>query len=1078
MRTTAQLTHLGRFVVAGMALALGALPVQAHDEAPQPAATVSNANATALTASGTVAELIVENQLTGSTSRYLGLRLDDGRTFALSGVGLDALVTGARIDATGTLSGKTLAVAWFTPSTSVQARPAAAKPPKTVDGNLAIYHMDFFDQGRGEYGLAVREASGKITNLNVAAIPDALQPNMQVSIDGTQAADGTSVDVSTITITAAAPAQSGPAGAPITNTVLVIPIRFSDTGADAFNGAAINTEMQTHVATYYQEVSYGQQLLNITVACTTTAPAGCAGRTNANGWLQSTSATPAGCDYTTMGNLADAVAQAAGYDTSVTSTKFVYYVIPSMGCGWAGLAYVGWGHAWSQNVNALWVYGHELGHNFGLWHAGSVGCGAQVLGGSCSASEYGDPFDVMGNLRQMHFNAMQKQVLNWIPGTSVKTHTSGTQTYQLSPIETGGQSTYAVKIPTSNPNRTYWIEYRQPIGFDAPLSGLPNLGAQIRVSSPFEVTSGSDDTEILDMTPGSAAGNGGFDDAALLATAPAYVDSSTGVSIKVNSATAGSAGVLSVTVSMGGKTNTSTTLGSSPNPLAFGASVTFTATVAGSAPTGSVALTDGGAALSGCSAVALPVGAGNTKNATCSTSSLSVGTHNIVASYTGDSGNNASISATLSETVNGPPSSTSVTSSGNPSTVGASVTFTATVAGTAPTATVAFTDGGTAIPGCGAVALPAGTANSKNATCSTSGLTQGTHSIVAAYAGDANNAASSSTVLTQVVNASSSSNVALASAGAVASASSTYSPSASFPASSINNNERAGANWGNGGGWIDGTPNAFPDWVQIVFNGQKTINRVVVYSVQDNFTNPVEPSDTQTFSLFGVTDFTVDGWNGSAWVTLGSVSGNNLVKRTVTFSAFTTDRIRINIINGLNSYSRLTEVEAWGVDAGPPTQINVASASNGGVASASSTYTQPGYSFPATAINNNDRAGINWGYGGGWVDSTANAYPDWVEIDFNGSKTIDHVIVYTIQDNYGSPVEPTDSMTFSLYGITDFSVQGWNGSAWVTLGSVSGNNLVKRTVNFTAFTTTKIRVNVTNALATYSRITEVEAWGN
>ena len=134
--------------------------------------------------------------------------------------------------------------------------------------------------------------------------------------------------------------------------------------------------------------------------------------------------------------------------------------------------------------------------------------------------------------------------------------------------------------------------------------------------------------------------------------------------------------------------------------------------------------------------------------------------------------------------------------------------------------------------------------------------------------------------------------------------------------------------------------------------------------------------------------------------------------------------------------------------------------------------------FRYPAIINNVRTGANWGVGGGWNDSTGNAYPDWVQINFNGSKTIDHVVVYTIQDNYASPVEPTDTMTFSVYGITAFTVQGWNGSAWVTLGSVSGNNLVKRTVNFAAFTTDRIRINVTAALAGYSRITEVEAWGH
>ncbi len=69
-----------------------------------------------------------------------------------------------------------------------------------------------------------------------------------------------------------------------------------------------------------------------------------------------------------------------------------------------------------------------------------------------------------------------------------------------------------------------------------------------------------------------------------------------------------------------------------------------------------------------------------------------------------------------------------------------------------------------------------------------------------------------------------------------------------------------------------------------------------------------------------------------------------------------------------------------------------------------------------------------------------------------------------MQDNYRNPVEPTDTLTFSLYGITGFTVQGWNGATWVTLATVSGNNLVKRTVNFTAFTTDRIRINVTSAL--------------
>ena len=68
-------------------------------------------------------------------------------------------------------------------------------------------------------------------------------------------------------------------------------------------------------------------------------------------------------------------------------------------------------------------------------------------------------------------------------------------------------------------------------------------------------------------------------------------------------------------------------------------------------------------------------------------------------------------------------------------------------------------------------------------------------------------------------------------------------------------------------------------------------------------------------------------------------------------------------------------------------------------------------------------------------------------------------------------------MTFNNYGLVDFAVQGWDGSAWVTLATVTGNNLVKRTVNFSAFTTDRVRIYVTRAADGYSRATEVEVFG-
>jgi hypothetical protein len=246
------------------------------------------------------------------------------------------------------------------------------------------------------------------------------------------------------------------------------------------------------------------------------------------------------------------------------------------------------------------------------------------------------------------------------------------------------------------------------------------------------------------------------------------------------------------------------------------------------------------------------------------------------------------------------------------------VTFTASVTGFAPTGNVNFTDGGSSISGCSAVAL-GGSGSTRTAQCSSSSLAAGSHSIVASYAGDASNNASQSSTLSETINnvSAPSVNVALASAGAVASASSSFG--AGYPASAINNGDRAGKNVGQGGVWKDNTPSVYPDWVEIDFNGAQTIDHVIVYSVQDNSLMPVDPSDTMTFSLRGMTAFSVQTWNGSAWVTQGIVTGNNLVKRTVSFAATSTSKIRV-LLNASadGKYSSLAEVEAWTAGSTPP----------------------------------------------------------------------------------------------------------------------------------------------------------------
>ena len=153
---------------------------------------------------------------------------------------------------------------------------------------------------------------------------------------------------------------------------------------------------------------------------------------------------------------------------------------------------------------------------------------------------------------------------------------------------------------------------------------------------------------------------------------------------------------------------------------------------------------------------------------------------------------------------------------------------------------------------------------------------------------------------------------------------------------------------------------------------------------------------------------------------------------------------------------------------------NVALASNGATVTASSTLSP----YVAANVIDGSRRAVN---GTGWLDNTFNSFPDSVEISFNGSKTISEIDVVTQQDDPQNPVEPTLSQTFSLYGITAFDVQYWNGSAWTTVpgGSVTGSNKVWRQFTFAPITTNKIRV-VVNAGAdnAFSRVVEVEAWIN
>lgn len=186
--------------------------------------------------------------------------------------------------------------------------------------------------------------------------------------------------------------------------------------------------------------------------------------------------------------------------------------------------------------------------------------------------------------------------------------------------------------------------------------------------------------------------------------------------------------------------------------------------------------------------------------------------------------------------------------------------------------------------------------------------------------------------------------------------------------------------------------------------------------------------------------------------------------------------VEVNAVNTSVGRKIRVVVPNSDANAGGANTVNYAAAINGGLASASTEYSTQ---VAALAIDG-DRAGISWGWPtflGGWNDGTYNAFPDWLQVAFQGNKSLSEVDVYTLANSY--PTTPTATTPADLFGITDFQVQYDNGSGWQVVpgGNVTGNTLAWRKFTFGKISNvSKIRVYITNAPASYSRIVEVEAY--
>jgi uncharacterized protein YjbI with pentapeptide repeats len=103
------------------------------------------------------------------------------------------------------------------------------------------------------------------------------------------------------------------------------------------------------------------------------------------------------------------------------------------------------------------------------------------------------------------------------------------------------------------------------------------------------------------------------------------------------------------TVTVSAPVQTTTSLESSANPSVVGQAVTYSATVSPTPPGGTVAFTDNGSPIAGCTTVSI-----SAARASCSATPTTAGAHNVVATYSGLENFVGSTSPTLTQVVTAP----------------------------------------------------------------------------------------------------------------------------------------------------------------------------------------------------------------------------------------------------------------------------------------------------------------------------------------------------------------------------------------------------------------------------------------
>ncbi|MDI3326623.1 Ig-like domain-containing protein [Pontibacterium granulatum] len=453
-----------------------------------------------------------------------------------------------------------------------------------LDGELEVsYRDDFTNPENSRLVHELKTNNGKRVKLHIAGDKGKLFTGSHVNAkgvvftntDGEESLVVNGDDDGILMLAAGGDATGGSnGGTPVSpyNTTgqqdtLVLLVNFQDNTAQPFSTSQVNNAVFGEVNSYFNENSYGQTTL--------------AGTTK--GWytLPLSSST---CNNRDIATAAKQAATNAGVNVSAYN-RFLYILPQTSACSWSGTALVGGSEAWINGTIDMDVIAHEMGHNFGLHHSHSLSCNGETIGASCQHLEYGDGVDVMGWASSSHFAPFPKEYLGWLnqsntPGIQLITSDG---TYEIEPYASQTNGTKALKVQKGFDQwghpEYYYVEYRQPVGFDATLtSGDQNNvmnGVVIRTGVPEE---SSNTSFLLDMTPET------YD---LYTRDPAltfgrsYTDSAAGVTI---TAVSGDQNRAVITVSMGTqscvRSNPTLTFSPAQGPwVAAGTAVNYNVTV-------------------------------------------------------------------------------------------------------------------------------------------------------------------------------------------------------------------------------------------------------------------------------------------------------------------------------------------------------------------------------------------------------------------------------------------------------------------------------------------------------------------